>query len=214
MPYTMWTANNTPIGGVMPLPANAGASPYWLAHITVPDVDATVTQTESLGGKTIEKATDIPTVGRYAILADPEGAVFSAFAPVPKPPQPEKDPEIGEFSWHELAANDYAKAFAFYQTTFGWEKVEEHDMGPMGIYLIFGRDGRQSGGMFNRPASMNMPANWLHYIRVASADRGVEVVKANGGTVLNGPMDVPGGDRIAQCVDPQGAMFAIHAKKT
>jgi len=38
-------------------------------------------------------------------------------------------------------------------------------------------------------------------------------VKANGGTVMNGPMDVPGGDRIAQCMDPQGAAFAIHSTK-
>jgi predicted enzyme related to lactoylglutathione lyase len=107
---------------------------------------------------------------------------------------------------------DYKKALAFYRAIFGWEKIEEHDMGPMGIYLIYGRHGIQLGGMFNKTADMPMPPNWLHYIRVDSADRVAEVVKASGGTVMNGPMDVPGGDRIAQCMDPQGAAFAIHAK--
>jgi uncharacterized protein len=216
MPYTMWTVNGTPIGGVMPLPPETGAPPHWLAYIAVPDVDATVEQTESLGGKTIVPATDIPNVGRYAVLADPQGAVFSAFTPEPtqSSPRHDGDPKIGEFSWHELLTTDWVKALAFYQAIFGWEKIEEHDMGPMGVYLIFGRNGVQLGGMFNKPAEMPAPPNWLQYVRVDNVDRVAEVVKANGGSVLNGPMDVPGGDRIAQCLDPQGAAFAVHSKKT
>jgi predicted enzyme related to lactoylglutathione lyase len=122
-------------------------------------------------------------------------------------------PNIGGFSWHELATPDYAAAFRFYQALFGWEKVAEHDMGPMGMYFIFGRNGTQLGGMFNKPADMPFPPNWLQYIQVDSADSAVERVKANGGKVLNGPMDVPGGDRIAQCLDPQGGAFAVHSRK-
>ena len=214
MPYTMWTANGTPIGGVMELQA-PGVPPHWLAYVSVPDADATVKQVESLGGKTFVKSNDIPNVGRFAILGDPDGAVFAVFTPLPSAasnPGDEKSPEVGEFSWHELLTVDYKKALAFYEAIFGWEKIQEHDMGPMGVYLIYGRHGIQLGGMFNKTADMPMPPNWLHYVRVDSADRVAEAVKANGGTVMNGPMDVPGGDRIAQCMDPQGAAFAIHAK--
>jgi predicted enzyme related to lactoylglutathione lyase len=82
----------------------------------------------------------------------------------------------------------------------------------MGIYLLFGVGGIESGGMFNKPAEMPGPPAWLHYVRVDNADAAAERVKANGGAVINGPMDVPGGDRIAQCIDPQGAMFAVHSK--
>ena len=57
------------------------------------------------------------------------------------------------------------------------------------------------------------PPNWLQYIAVDSADRAAERVTANGGTIMNGPMDVPGGDRIAQCMDPQGAAFAVHSRQ-
>ena len=121
--------------------------------------------------------------------------------------------KIGEFSWHELMAADYAAAFTFYEALFGWEKIEAHDMGPMGVSAFFGRHGAQLGGMFTMPPGMPMPPNWIQYIRVDDADAAAERVKANGGQILNGPMDVPGGNRIAQCMDPQGATFAVHSKK-
>jgi hypothetical protein len=191
---------------------NPGAPPHWLAYISCPDVDETVKTSESLGGKTYVKSSDIPSVGRFAILSDPQGAVFSAFASS-NPPQPEAEPKVGEFSWHELATTDYAAGFHFYETLFGWELRVDHDMGPMGVYRLFGRNGKEIGGMFNKPPDMgSVPPHWLQYVMVDSSTAAVERVKANGGQVLNGPMEVPGGDWIAQCLDPQGAAFAVHSK--
>jgi hypothetical protein len=69
------------------------------------------------------------------------------------------------------------------------------------------------GGMFNKTPEMPAPPHWLYYVRVDDVDRVAGEVPKAGGTVLNGPMDVPGGDRIAQCMDPQGAAFAIHHTK-
>jgi predicted enzyme related to lactoylglutathione lyase len=212
MPYTMWTANGQPMGGVMSSDGT-GVPPHWLAYIAVPDVDKTLEQIASLGGRTIVPGKDIPTVGRFAIVADPQGAAFAVFKSA-NPPQPEADAAIGEFSWHELATTDYAKGFAFYEAIFGWQKLAEHDMGPLGIYLIFGRNDRQLGGMFTLMPGMNVPPHWLQYIRVDSADAAAGRVTANGGKIINGPMDVPGGDRIAQCLDPQGAAFAVHSRAT
>ena len=178
--------------------------PHWLAYISCPNVDEIVQQAESLGAKVFVKPQDIPDVGRFAILADPQGAVFSAFASS-NPPQPEEDPKVGEFSWHELATTDFEAGFRFYQTLFGWEKREDHDMGPMGVYRLFGRNGKEIGGMFNKPPEMaSVPPHWLPYVMVDAASALVERVKANGGQVLNGPMEVPGGTWIAQCLDPQG----------
>ena len=213
MPYTMWTANGAPIGGLGEVQP-PGTPPHWIAYIGVPDVDAAVKKVESLGGRTFVPGTDIPTVGRFAIVADPQGAVFAVFTPIEGAQNPASDaaPKIGEFSWHELATSDYKKGFAFYQTMFGWETIEEHDMGPLGVYLIFGRNGTQLGGMYTIGPGMPMPPNWLQYVRVADVDAAAARVTAHGGQVLNGPMDVPGGDRIAQCLDPQGAAFAVHAK--
>jgi predicted enzyme related to lactoylglutathione lyase len=213
MPYTMWKAGNSTIGGIMPMPdAAAGPPPHWIAYIAVPDVDASMALIASLGGRTLMAAKDIPGVGRFALATDPQGAAFAVFTPLGTAPGQDHDPAIGEFSWHELSTSDYAAAFAFYEKVFGWHKQAEHDMGPMGIYLLFSRNGRELGGMFTMDPSRKMPPNWLQYIRVDNADRAVERVTAAGGTVLNGPMDVPGGDRIAQCMDPQGAAFALHSK--
>jgi predicted enzyme related to lactoylglutathione lyase len=213
MPYTMWTAGGRTIGGVMENPQGPGVPSHWLAYIGVPDVDATVTQAASLGARTHVPPSDIPGIGRFSALSDPQGAAFAIFSPKDGTPQPETDPAIGDFSWHELATSDYASGFAFYQALFGWDKTAEHDMGEMGIYLLYGRNGRELGGMFTIGAAMPMPPHWLQYIRVESADAAVERVKANGGTVMNGPMEVPGGDRVAQCMDPQGGAFAVHSKK-
>jgi predicted enzyme related to lactoylglutathione lyase len=210
-PYTMWTVDGAPIGGVMPLPPATPPTPHWIAFIAVPDIDAAAKQAVSLGATVQHGPEDIPDVGRYAIVADPQGAFFGLFTPSEgaKPPE-EKPPAVGQFSWHELSADDWTSAWTFYERMFGWEKLSEHDMGPMGVYVEFARNGRAIGGMFSRRPDMPTP-NWLQYIRVDSVDRVVEVVKANGGQVVIGPTDVPGGDRIAQCLDPQGAAFALHS---
>jgi predicted enzyme related to lactoylglutathione lyase len=208
--YVMWTANGQPLGGVMKQEPGEPAPPHWLGYIGVPDVDATVKQAQSLGGRTIVPGTDIPTVGRFAILADPQGAVFAVFSGTG--PSSDGEPAIGGFSWHELATTDYKKAFEFYSALFGWEKQAENDMGPIGVYFLFKGNGREMGGIYNITPDMKMPPNWMQYVRVDSADAAVERVKANGGTILNGPMEVPGGDRIAQCMDPQGAAFAVHSR--
>jgi predicted enzyme related to lactoylglutathione lyase len=60
---------------------------------------------------------------------------------------------------------------------------------------------------------MTAPPHWLYYVKVDDLDAALERVKERGGQVLNGPMDVPGGDRVAQCLDPQGAAFALHGSK-
>jgi predicted enzyme related to lactoylglutathione lyase len=211
-PYTMWTAEGTPIGGLMQLPASEKTPPHWLGYISTPDVAASVSQAQGLGAAVLVKPTPIPKVGSFAVLADPQGAVFSAFTPTGEAPEQPGPPGRGQFSWHELMTTDYKAGFAFYEALFGWEKRAEHDMGEMGVYLIFGRNGHDLGGMFNTPPGVPAPPNWLQYVAVDSADRAAERVTANGGTVMNGPMDVPGGDRIAQCMDRQGAAFAVHSR--
>jgi predicted enzyme related to lactoylglutathione lyase len=213
-PYTMWTARDTPVGGLMKLPeemAKTGAPPHWLAYVSTPDVDATVKRAVTLGGRVMTPAMDIPTVGRFAVLTDPQGAAFAVFSPLEDAPADDGDPKPGEFSWHELVTTDHVKAFDFYSDLFGWEKMQSHDMGPLGIYQIFGRKGRQLGGMYNKPADMPAPPNWMVYVLVDDVAKTSERVKKLGGKVVNGPMEVPGGSWIAQCVDPQGGHFAVHS---
>ncbi len=214
-PYTMWTIGEDSIGGIMELPDEvkaAGAPPHWLAYVAVPDVDATVKQAKKLGAKVHKEATDIPTVGRFAVLADPQGAVFAIFTAEAEPPGHEGPPKKGEFSWHELATTDHEAAFDFYNSIFGWDKTDSMDMGEAGIYQMYGRKGMPLGGMFNKTPDMPGPPFWLFYTLVDDVHKAVETVKKMGGKVLNGPMEVPGGDFIVQCLDPQGAPFALHSR--
>jgi predicted enzyme related to lactoylglutathione lyase len=67
--------------------------------------------------------------------------------------------------------------------------------------------------MYNKPREVPGTAAWLYYIHVDDVNERTKNVEALGGKVLNGPMEVPGGDLIAQCLDPQGAAFALHSPK-
>lgn len=212
-PYVMWKTGERPIGGVMQLPDDAveqGAVPHWLPYVGTPDVDSTVERAKELGSRVYVEPLDIPTVGRFAVLADPQGAVFAVYTPEMEAPAA-GPPQRGDISWHELVTTDWEAAFAFYHELFGWEKKDAMDMGEMGIYQMYGRrDGIPLGGMFNKSADMPGPAAWLIYAMVDDVNTATEQVKASGGQVLNGPMEVPGGDWVAQCMDPQGAAFAVH----
>lgn len=210
--YTMWMKGEVPVGGVMQLPEEAvagGAPPHWLAYIGTADVDATVEQAGQLGASVLVPPMTIPDAGRFSVLQDPQGVVIAAITP-PEAPPPTEEPSPGCISWHELATTDYEAAFDFYSTLFGWEKQEAMDMGEAGIYQMYGAGGPPLGGMFNRTAEMPVSA-WLYYIMVDDVDMAAVRVRELGGLVVNGPMEVPGGGRIAQCSDPQGAMFAIHS---
>jgi uncharacterized protein len=211
--YTMWTVGQTPIGGVMTLPEEArkmGAPPHWLAYIGTPDLDSAIQQAEALGAKVMVSPMNVPTVGRFAVLADPQGAIIAMFTAESDAPGHDGPPAISEFSWHELATTEPAGAFSFYHELFGWQKTGEMDMGADGMYTMYGRTEMPLGGIFRKPAEMPGGPAWLYYVRVPDVNAAIETIKANGGQLLHGPMEVPGGDWIAQCMDPQGAMFAVH----
>lgn len=212
-PYMMWVASQGPLGGVYPLPEEAkkmGAPPHWMAHVEVKSVDETVARVKSLGGRVYVEPQDVPKVGRFAVIADPQGASISLFTSA-EAMAPHDTSKNGEFSWAELSTTDHDAAFKFYKDIFGWDQTSTMDMGEMGgEYRMFGQDGKTYGGMFTKGKDMPMPTAWLYYIHVDDLDAAVERAKAKGAKLLNGPMEVPGGDRIAQLMDPQGAAFALH----
>jgi uncharacterized protein len=188
-----------------------GTPPNWVMYVAVPDVDASVRQAVSLGARAYVQPQDIATMGRFAVLGDPQGATFALFSSKTEVPGHDGPAKPGEFSWHELAASDWRAAWGFYEQLFGWAKMDAMEMSPVGTYQMFGRAGQMLGGMYNKPREMAAPPHWLCYALVPSADRAAALVQRLGGKVLNGPMDIPGGGRIAQCTDPQGAAFAVHA---
>jgi uncharacterized protein len=213
--YTEFGIGSSHSAGMMPLTDDAraaGVRSNWQAYIGAADVDATVAMAQQFGGKVVHAAQDLEHVGRFATLTDPQGGVFAVFKPAGPgsgAPAPAK-PAVGSFAWMELATSDYEAAFAFYGKLFGWQVMQRMDMGPQGVYLIFGADGVQQGGMYKMHQDRSAKPYWLPYAEVANADAAATAATAAGGRILVGPMDVPGG-RMVQVLDPSGAMFAVHS---
>lgn len=213
-PYSIFSAAQIGIGGLMPIPDSAcaaGAQPSWSGYIRVDDVDAATKRVTQAGGSVLRPPEDIPDVGRFSVVADPHGAMFMLFKNAGNASgQPVAPGTPGHIGWHELHAGDGVGAFAFYAELFGWTKAEAMDMGPMGIYQLFAVDGVPVGGMMTKTAQTPRPF-WLFYINVDAIDAALERVVASGGHLVAGPHEVPGGSWIVQCTDPQGAMFALVA---
>jgi hypothetical protein len=212
-PYSMWVGSQGPLGGVVKLPepaAKMGAPPHWMSHVEVPSVDAAVAQVKELGGQVHFGPHDVPTVGRFAVIADPQGASLSLFTPA-SPMASHDSSKHGEFVWCELLTTDSVAGFKFYSALFGWEQVGAHDMGAMGTYLLYGRNGKALGGMMTKGPDMPMPSSWVYYVQVDDLEAAIGRATAKGAKVLVGPMTVPGGSRVAQLMDPQGTWFALHS---
>lgn len=85
------------------------------------------------------------------------------------------------------------------------------DMGSMGSYQIFSTgDTPMTGGMMNKPPNVPAPF-WNFYFNVTDIQTTLDRVKAEGGSLIHGPDQVPGGQWVAQCLDPQGGFFALVA---
>jgi len=211
--YTVCHADSRPVAGIMPVPADlpADVPSNWLQYIGTRDVDGTADAAVRAGGSVVKAPSEIQGAGRYAVLRDPQGAVFAIIDPEKADPDVPGVPPLGTFSWHELATSDNEAAFAFYSGLFGWDAIQRMDMGPTGVYLIFGSNGVQRGGMYIKPAAWSAPFNWMPYAHVRSVDASCAPAESAGATILNAPMDVPGGSRIASLTDPVGAPFAIHS---
>lgn len=214
VPYTMWVAGGKAIGGTMPIAEaerRSGTSTHWLLYLSTPNVRETVERAKALGGAVLVAPQDIPAVGTFSVLRDPQGARFAAFTPTNAPPSSEGPADVGEFSWFELATRDRPSALDFYAELFGWARGTAMDMGPAGVYQLFERDGVPIGGIYELTPQMGMPPGWCGYVRVEDADAASQRVVAHGGKLLYGPMEISSGDRVAACLDPQGGLFAVHA---
>lgn len=213
VPYTLLSVGDLSTAGLMqltPQMLQGGMKPGWVGFIGVDDVDAYAKRVEQAGGKLHFAPQDIPTVGRFASVEDPQGAAFLLFkgsleyAP-PRPPAGTP----GTVGWNELSANDEQSAWPFYSDLFGWTVDSTMDMGPNGTYRIFNNGGAPLGAMMTRDAKNSPVPFWLFYFNVQNIDAAATRIKEKNGQVLMGPHQVPGDLWIILGLDPQGAMFAV-----
>ena len=206
-------------GGMMELNdqmCSQGAKPIWLGYVYVDDVDGAVAEIEAKGGRTQMPPTDIDTVGRIAMVTDPQGNPFYVMKPTP--PAGDENAQSDVFSsteeqrvgWNELTTPDPVAARAFYGELFGWTSDEFMPMGELGEYRFFARQGTTIGAVCG--VQPDGSQGWRYYIRVPSISKAIEAMNAGGGSVSMGPHEVPGGDHIIIGNDPQGAEFALVGK--
>ncbi|MEQ1510966.1 MAG: VOC family protein [Sphingopyxis sp.] len=201
------------VGGYMtitPDMAAGGARPTWLGYIAVDDVDASVASIVAAGGTVQMPAFDLGHVGRMAMVTDGQGVPFYVMRGASDETSysfAANEPKVGHCAWNELSTTDAAAAVAFYTKQFGWRQEGEMDMGAMGKYQFLCHGPGMIGAIM--PKMPSMPAAWTYYFRVADIDVAVAAIAANGGKLLQEPMEIPGGDFAMNAMDPQGAAFAL-----
>jgi uncharacterized protein len=204
-------------GGVLPINDEMkthGSRPGWLGYIHVEDVDRSVAAIERDGGKTWMTATDIPNVGRIALVTDPQDAPFYIMKPIPPSGDPNAQSDVfspteaQRVRWNELSTTDPDAAIDFYRRHFGWGQEGDMDMGEMGKYRFIQSGTTTIGAVMRKPPQLPVSA-WSYYIGVDDIGRAIEAINNGGGKVLHGPMEIPGGEFALNGMDPQGAAFGL-----
>jgi hypothetical protein len=206
--YRMIAHGENQLGGIVPLEEADDIPSHWISYLNVPNVDETVKKAEELGGKSCVPPTDIPEVGRFAVVNDPQGGFFSPFTPKNEMKIPEG---MGTVAWRELITSDPVKAKDFYTKLVGWEP-EDMEVGPE-KYVMFKVGDKSVAGMVNKPIpeGENARPYWIPYFTVADVDSACKTAGENGGKIQFEPTDIPDIGRFAILMDPQGATFAVYS---
>jgi uncharacterized protein len=205
--YRRAKKNGKDVAGVAPL-MQEGQPPSWNTYVSVADAKATLVAAGEAGGTVIVEAMEVMDLGTMGVFTDPTGAVCGVWQPGTFAGAQLVN-EYGCFGWNELNTRDVDAAKAFYGAVFGWS-FEDQDMGEMGVYTVLKAGDASVGGMLDITGRVpdEVPPHWLVYLSVEDSDGALEKVKAGGGAVRFGPIDIPVG-RFAVVSDPAGAVFAL-----
>ena len=209
--YTMADLDGRAAAGMMQLSAEMAASgmpSVWTTYVTVDDIEAAVGKVEPAGGSVMQPPMDAMEAGRFAVVADPAGAVFCMWEAKEHIGAGVVN-EHGAFSWSELITPDPAAVASFYNAVFGWT-AQTAPM-PTGTYTLFAVAGGNENGIAGAmpPPVEGMPAFWGVYFMVDDAAATVALAKTLGAQVLMDATEMPGVGTLATLMDPGGAAFSV-----
>ncbi|MFE6666206.1 VOC family protein [Streptomyces sp. NPDC057697] len=203
--YTMARLGEARVAALSPV-YQPDRPPAWTVSFATEDTDAAVDRVKSAGGSLLVGPMDVFDQGRFAVVADPSGAVFSlwqarAFRGADRLNGP------GALGWVELVTQEADPALAFYPAVLGWTVDAASER-----YTRWGVAGEDFGGMLVMDDGFPPEAqpNWLPYFSVTDVDATAATAQGAGGELLMPPTDIADGPRIAVVRDPQGAVFGIH----
>lgn len=209
--YPMIHANGVAIGGIvdmnhMGVPKEVPS--HFVGYVSVPSVDASADAAKQAGGQVVAGPMDIPGVGRFAVIVDPQGAVLSVFRSLQGDPDQTQMPKTGEFCWDELATSDVDAAVSFYQKVVGWTAGASPARMEGGVFMMGDKMEASYGGLPMPQA----PTHWLAHVVVENLTASVQKAKDLGAKILMERMEIPFGT-FAVAMDPQGAAFAMFEGK-
>lgn len=205
--YTTASRGGRALGGIVDASKqdNPPRSSVWLAGVSVPNVDDMVSQAVGAGAKQIMAPTDIPDVGRIAVIIDPDGAVLQLIDSKDGDP-PDAPARKNTWLWHEMISDDPGASAEFYRSLLGYEVTA---LGADDSYHLLSRDGVPRAGILENPFEDTRPA-WVPYIRVENPASLLPKVEANGGRVIIQPSEKLRAGTVALILDPSGAPIALQ----
>jgi predicted enzyme related to lactoylglutathione lyase len=201
------------VAGIMKQPEGMPGGATWIGYIGVDDVDAAAEKIIAAGGTMHMPPTTMDGVGRMAMLSDPQNAMFyvmrgeSSDASRAFCQGSGNEAFPGHFVWNELTAEDRDAALAFYQGQFGWTQDGAMPMGDLGEYRFIRGPRVMLGALMGTLSGA--PAGWIYYVETTDIDGAVERLTQGGGSVVQGPDEIPGGSYSVVATDPHGAVFGV-----
>lgn len=208
--YQMIFLGEAAVGGMVALEPGQEVPPHWMAYSTVESVDGACERATALGGSVLSPPMDIPEVGRFAVIGDPQGGTIAPFTfGGEAPPECQGMPPDGMFCWSELLSSDPEEARRFYGEIFGYG-FGEMDMGALGTYWILKRGEVGCGGIMQLPPDAPHTTHWVNYIAASDVDATAKKAEELGAQIFVPPSDIPGVGRFSVMADPTGALFALY----
>jgi uncharacterized protein len=213
MTYTMFGLKSENFGGFSPLDPGTGAPSRFVSYLTIEDVDAGVATAAQNGASLLFGPDDIPNIGRFAAIADAQGAIVNLFHDAnPAPVSNVMPTPIGGVSWNELLTADPKAAIEFYGKLVDWTFEKTKSSGG-DDYWVAKQDGDNRAGIMEKP-SMMPGSSWIIYFAVADIDASVARVKELGGQTWMDVITIEGVGKATYAADPTGAAFAMLQEAT
>ena len=200
--YTLIKTEQGQIGGLTDLMPGAPPMSCWASFISVDDVDATAAKVSAHGGRLHVPPSDIPGVGRFAVFADPAGAVANLLRLADGDPEAPERPPLHSFCWETLNTDDVPKALDFYREVIGWNVVS----GPSNM-AVFAAGETQVADVETAPPGPG--PHWLTHVVVANLGASREKAVALGGSILMGEVPIPEIGTLCIIQDPTGAVLSM-----
>jgi predicted enzyme related to lactoylglutathione lyase len=211
MNYTMFRMGGKDVCGAAELmkeQLDAHVPPHWMPYVKVQSADASAAKGVELGAQQIVPPSDIPDVGRFAMLQDPTGAQISIFQPGQHRGMTVFG-DVNAFSWADLNTKDAEKAARFYGSWLGWT-YETGDDGYRHIINGTGQENMIGGIPPKMHAPPGTPSHWMAYFHVTDCKAVAEKAVKQGASAKMPAELMPDVGTIAVLADPQGAVFALY----